>query len=253
MNLKNKHILITGAARGLGQAMALHLAGKGANLTLIDLTTETLEETVINCQRAGAQVTALAANVCDEAQVATAVEKSVDCLGPLNGLINNAGILRDGLLIKTSDSKVTGKLSLEQWQAVIDTNLTGVFLFGREVAASMIETRSEGVIINISSVSRAGNFGQSNYSAAKAGVAALTSTWSKELARYGIRCVAVAPGVIETEMTAAMNPKAKGKICAKIPLGHTGDPEHIAKTISFIFENDYITGRTIEVDGGLKL
>lgn len=253
VKLNDKHILVTGAARGLGKAIALYLADKKANLTLVDLTVDSLEATKRDCEYKGVQVSALAANVCNEDQVVNVVEQSVNTLGPLQGLINNAGILRDGLLIKTSEGKVTSKLALEQWQAVIDTNLTGVFLFGREVASSMVETQSEGVIINISSVSKAGNFGQSNYAAAKAGVVALTSTWSKELARYGIRCAAIAPGVIETEMTATMPTKAKEKINRGIALGHMGKPEDIAKTVSFIFENDYITGRTLEVDGGLKL
>lgn len=253
MNLTNKHIIITGASRGLGQAMALHLAAKGSHLTLVDLTSESLSETVMRCQQYGVNVTALTGDVSNESQVIDTVMASVNAMGPLHGLINNAGILRDGLLVKADQNRVTSKLSLEQWQAVIDTNLTGVFLFAREVTASMIETQSSGVIINITSISRAGNFGQSNYAAAKAGVAALTSTWSKELARYGIRCAAIAPGIIETEMTASMPSKAKAKICSTIPLRQTGKPEHIAQTAAFIFENDYITGRIIEVDGGLTM
>ncbi len=253
MDLNNKNILITGAARGLGQAMAIHLAEKGANLALVDLNEEVLAETARLCQKAGGNSAIIAADISDEQQVEQAVQKATAELGPLNGLINNAGILRDGLLIKAKGNKVLQKLPLEKWQSVININLTGVFLCAREVAASMVESGSKGAIINIASISKAGNYGQSNYSAAKAGVAAMTVTWSRELARYGIRCAAIAPGMIETEMTAGMKSEAKAKINAGIPLGHMGMPEHIAQTAAFIFENDYINGRIIEVDGGLRL
>ena len=136
--------------------------------------------------------------------------------GAINGLVNNAGILRDGLTIKVKDGQLS-KMSLAQWQSVIDVNLTGVFLCTREVAAKMIELKNEGAIVNISSISRAGNMGQANYSAAKAGVAADTVVWAKELARYGIRVAGVAPGFIETEMTAGMKPEALEKMTAGIP------------------------------------
>lgn len=148
---------------------------------------------------------------------------------------------------------MTDKLSFDKWQAVINVNLTGVFLCGREVAASMIESGSQGVIVNIASIAREGNFGQSNYSAAKAGVSAMTVTWSKELAKYGIRCAAIAPGVIETEMTGSMKPEAKARLTAGIPVGRMGTPEEIAQTVGFIFENNYYNGRVLELDGGLKL
>jgi len=132
-------------------------------------------------------------------------------------------------------------------------NLTGVFLCGREAATHMVEQQNPGVIINISSVSRAGNIGQSNYSAAKAGVAAMTTTWAKELARYGIRSAAIAPGFIQTEILDAMKPEALEKMAAGIPLKRTGQAHEIAHAAKFIFENDYITGRVIEVDGGIRL
>ncbi|WP_330927003.1 SDR family oxidoreductase [Candidatus Sororendozoicomonas aggregata] len=253
MTIKNQHILITGAARGLGRAMAKGLAQKGATLTLVDRHEESLSDTLTECKQYSRHCFAIGADVADEQQVENMVKRCVEQQGALNGLINNAGILRDGLLVKTKKGVIVNKLPLEQWQAVIDVNLTGVFLCGREVAASMIEQGSNGVIINISSISRAGNFGQSNYSAAKAGVAALTTTWAKELARHGIRCAGIAPGMIETEMTAAMKPELKEKINAGIPLGHMGSPANIADTVAFIIENSYINGRIIEVDGGLRL
>lgn len=252
MTLNNKNILVTGAARGLGKAMAVFLAGKGANIGLIDLASEALEESTAECRNLGVKAIALPTNVAVEEDVEQSVRKASEELGPLNGLINNAGILRDGLLVKAKEGKVTDKLSLAKWQSVIDVNLTGVFLCGREVAASMIESGSTGVIVNIASIARSGNFGQTNYSAAKAGVVAMTTTWAKELARFGIRSAAVAPGMIETEMTLSMKPEARDKINATIPAGRMGLPEEIAQTIAFIFENDYFNGRVLELDGGLR-
>ena len=253
MNIKNKNILITGAARGLGLAMAEWFAERGANIGLIDLDTPELHRAAELCRTKGVKALALPANVSEEARVEAAVQMACTHLGPLNGLINNAGILRDGLLIKAKDGKVTDKLALDKWQSVINVNLTGVFLCGREVAASMVNSGSQGVIINIASIAREGNFGQSNYSAAKAGVSAMTVTWSKELAKYGIRCAAIAPGVIETEMTDGMKPEAKTRLVAGIPVGRMGTPAEIARTAGFIFANDYFNGRTLELDGGLKL
>jgi 3-oxoacyl-[acyl-carrier protein] reductase len=144
-------------------------------------------------------------------------------------------------------------MSLEQWQLVIDVNLTGVFLCGREAAAKMIATGSKGCIINISSISRAGNMGQVNYSATKAGVQAMAVTWAKEFARYGIRAASIAPGFIGTEMVMSMKPEAREKLTKGIPSGRVGDPDEIAHAVQFILENDYVNGRCIEVDGALRL
>ncbi|WP_422412202.1 MULTISPECIES: SDR family oxidoreductase [unclassified Endozoicomonas] len=253
MNLERSNILITGAARGLGRAMALHLAKKGAGLGLIDLEGEALDQALKECSELGAKTIALPTNVANEQEVENSVRLASEKLGPLNGLINNAGILRDGLMIRTKDGKVTDKLSLAKWQSVIDVNLTGVFLCGREVAASMIDSGSKGLILNIASISRSGNFGQTNYSAAKAGVVAMTVSWARELARFGIRSAAIAPGMIETEMTLGMKPEARAKMTAGIPAGRMGKPEEIAATVAFIFENDYFNGRVLELDGGLRL
>jgi 3-oxoacyl-[acyl-carrier protein] reductase len=170
----------------------------------------------------------------------------------LDGLVNNAGILRDGLLVKVRDGEVQ-TMSLAQWQAVIDVNLTGVFLCGREAAAWMVTERSAGVIINISSISQAGNLGQTNYSAAKAGVSAMTVTWAKELARYGIRVASIAPGFIETEMTGSMKPEALERVKQSVPLNRVGQPDNIAQAVTFILTNDYYSGRILEVDGGLRI
>jgi 3-oxoacyl-[acyl-carrier protein] reductase len=158
-----------------------------------------------------------------------------------------------GMLVKVKDDEIVDRLSLQQWQQVIDINLTGVFLCGREAAASMIRGAAGGVIINISSISRAGNIGQSNYAAAKAGVAALTTTWARELARYKIRSAAIAPGVFETEMVASMKPEAHQRITSSVPLERTGAVTELAHAVRFIIENDYYSGRILELDGGLRL
>ncbi len=215
MDLRGKTILITGAGRGLGAAMAKRLAARGANLALLDLDDAGLVEVRDACRALGVRAETYSAPTSGvERDVIGAFDRVVADFGRLDGSIANAGILRDGLLVKAKDGEVTGKLSLEQWQAVIDVNLTGVFLCGREAAERMIRGGSGGCIINISSLSRAGNFGQSNYSAAKAGVAALTVVWAKELARHEIRVNAIAPGFIKTEMVGqheARDPREDGR------------------------------------------
>ena len=253
MDIKNSVIVITGAAQGLGQTMAIALAKQGATLALVDLNPEKLEECKTQCLQSGSpKVATYICNIADEPQVEELFAKIPQDLGGLNGLINNAGILRDGLLIKPSDSGMK-KMSLQQWQSVIDVNLTGVFLCGREFALQAIEHKQSGCIINISSISRAGNMGQSNYSAAKAGVASLSVAWAKELARYNIRANSIAPGFIETDMTGEIRPEVLDKITANIPLRRMGQPEEIAHTAVYLLENDYMSGRIIEVDGGLRL
>lgn len=253
MELRGKTIVITGAGRGLGAAMARSLAGRGADLALVDLDAAGLAEVRAACETLGARAKTYSANVALEADVVGTFDRVVADFGRLDGVIANAGILRDGLLVKVKDGEIAGKLSLAQWQAVIDVNLTGVFLCGREAAERMIKLGNGGCIINISSLSRAGNFGQSNYSAAKAGVAALTVVWAKELARYGIRVNAIAPGFIKTEMVASMKPEVLEKMAAGIPAQRLGEPDEIAATVEFILGNDYVNGRVIEVDGGQRL
>jgi len=253
MDLQGKVIAITGGGQGLGRSMALVLAAKGAKLALIDLNQDRLDETAQACKDAGGDAKTYIANVAQEEDVIKTFEGIVADFGALDGLINNAGITRDGLMIKAKDGEIQKKMSLAEWQSVIDVNLTGVFLCGREAAEQMIKLNSKGVIINISSVSKAGNMGQTNYSAAKAGVAAMSVTWAKELARYGIRSAAIAPGFIATEMVMSMKPEALDKMAAQIPLKRLGQPEEIGHTCAYIFENDYFTGRVIEMDGGIRL
>lgn len=253
MDLRNKVIAITGGGQGLGRSMALALAAKGAQLALLDLNQTKLDEAVQLCQAAGGNARAYIANVAKEDDVIATFDRIVEDFGNLHGLINNAGILRDGFLVKVQNGEVVRKMTLAEWQAVIDVNLTGAFLCGREAAERMIQLDSKGVIINISSVSKAGNMGQTNYSAAKAGVAAMTVTWAKELARYGIRSAAIAPGFIATEMVASMKPETLQKMAEGIPMHRLGQPEEIGQTVVYIFENDYFTGRVIEMDGGIRI
>lgn len=253
MNLKDKVIAITGGGQGLGRAMALAIAAKGGRLALIDLNQERLEETVALCKAAGGDARYYMGNIANEEQVVDIFNRIVAENGALHGLINNAGITRDGLLIKAKDGEIQKKMSLAEWQAVIDVNLTGVFLCGREAAEHMIKQGIAGCIVNISSLSSSGNVGQTNYSAAKAGVTAMTVTWAKELARYGIRAAGIAPGFIATEMVANMKPEALDKMRSVIPLGRLGSPEEIGQTAVYILENDYFTGRIVEMDGGIRI
>ena len=251
--LQNKVTIVTGAARGLGRAIALDLARHGSHIALVDLDESGLAETQAQCKEIGVDARWYIANVSREDDVIAMTASIVNDFGRIDALINNAGILRDGLLVKAKDGEVTGKMSLAQWQAVINVNLTGVFLCGREAAEQMIKQGEGGAIVNISSIARAGNFGQTNYAAAKAGVVAMATTWARELARFGIRSAAVAPGMIATEMTAGMKPEAQEKMTSGIPLRRMGSPDDIARAVRFILENDYVSGRVIEVDGGLRI
>lgn len=253
VDLKDKTIVVTGGGQGLGLAMAVECAKAGANLALIDLNEEPLAAAVEACKAAGGDARSYMANVAREEDVIAVFDAIEADFGAVHGLINNAGILRDGLLVKVKDGAIDKRMSLAEWQAVIDVNLTGVFLCGREAATRMIEKAIKGCIINISSISKAGNMGQTNYSAAKAGVAAMATVWAKELARYGIRAAAIAPGFIATDMVASMKPEALEKMAAGIPLKRLGQPEEVAHTARFIFENDYISGRVIELDAGLRI
>ncbi|MGL4615155.1 MAG: SDR family oxidoreductase [Shewanella sp.] len=252
MDLKDKVVVITGGAGGLGLAMAHNFAQAGAKLALIDVDQEKLERA---CADLGSstEVQGYALDITDEEDVVAGFAYILEDFGKINVLVNNAGILRDGMLVKAKDGKVTDRMSFDQFQSVINVNLTGTFLCGREAAAAMIESGQAGVIVNISSLAKAGNVGQSNYAASKAGVAAMSVGWAKELARYNIRSAAVAPGVIATDMTAAMKPEALERLEKLVPVGRLGQAEEIASTVRFIIENDYVNGRVFEVDGGIRL
>lgn len=254
MHIKDSTIVITGGAQGLGRAMAEHFAKDGAQLALIDMNAETLEEAANACRELGAAtVRGYVLNVTDEAAVESTFADIATDFDGIDVLVNNAGILRDGLLIKCKDGEITHKMPLQQFQSVLDVNLTGSFLCGREAAAHMAKAGKGGVIINISSVARAGNMGQTNYAATKAGVVAMTVTWARELGRFGIRCGAIAPGFIETPMTAAMKPEAIERALSMVPLRRWGQPEEIAQSARYIIENDFFSGRVVEIDGGVRL
>ncbi|NOH95533.1 SDR family oxidoreductase [Vibrio sp. 99-70-13A1] len=252
MELKGSVLAITGAGQGLGQMMAIVLAQSGAELALLDMNEQALLDTQKQCHMLGTKTFVYNVDVTSELQVEQTFNRIVDDFGQLDGLINNAGILRDGLLVKSKNGKVT-KMPLEQFNSVIDVNLTGTFLCGREAAVKMIETQRKGVIINISSVARSGNIGQSNYSASKAAVAALATCWAKELARYGIRAAAIAPGIVQTSMAESLKAEAIERLNSMVPVGRIGEPAEIAHAAKYIFENDYFTGRILEVDGGLRM
>jgi 3-oxoacyl-[acyl-carrier protein] reductase len=172
--------------------------------------------------------------------------------GRLDAVVNNAGITRDALLVRKKGERLE-KVPLEHWQQVINVNLTGAFLCGREAAYHMMAKGNGGVIVSISSVCRHGNVGQTNYAAAKAGLAAMTVVWSKELARYGIRAAAIAPGYVETEMTGALRQDVRQKVEGAIPMGRMASTDEISHALRFVLENEYVNGRVIEVDGGLRI
>jgi 3-oxoacyl-[acyl-carrier protein] reductase len=248
MDLHDRTVVVTGAGRGIGRVTALQLAGQGANLALFDLTAGDLEETARLCTEQSVQTRQYRVNVADEGEVTEGMRQVASDFGRLDGLVNNAGIVRDGLLVKVKEGAVVGSMSLDQWNAVIGVNLTGVFLCGREAARHMIACGNGGVIVNISSISRLGNAGQTNYSAAKAGVESMAVVWAKELARYGIRAASVAPGFTRTEILTSMRPEVLDKMTAPVPLKRLGLPEEIANAVLFVFQNDFYTGRCLEID-----
>ena len=252
MTLDGKVVVVTGGARGIGRAIAAAFAARGARVALLDRDAAELEAAREALAGRGASVRVHALDVVQEDAVIGAFDAVVASHGRLDVLVNNAGIIKDALLIKVKDGEVVGRMTLAQWQAVIDVNLTGVFLCGREAAERMIRLGHGGVIINIASISKAGNPGQSNYAATKAGVTALAVTWARELARFGIRAASIAPGFIRTDLLAAMPPEMLEKVTSPVPLRRLGLPEEVAQAAIFVAENDFFTGRSVDVDGGLR-
>ncbi len=252
MQLSDLKIIVSGAAGGMGRHFALRLAEAGAQVAAGDVNEGGLSETA---GMAKAKIHTRKLDVGNDADVHGFVDWAHGAMGGLNGLLNNAGILRDGLLVKKD--KETGAvkvLTKEQWDAVILVNLTGATFLARDTVAKMVETGSRpGVIVNMSSVARHGNRGQSNYVAAKAALAANTVTWAREFGAFGIRVGAIAPGMIETPMTQGMNQKARDALVAAVPVGRVGVPEDIWLAVKFVLECDYFNGRTIDVDGGLSM
>ncbi len=252
MKIKDSVIVVTGAGQGLGRQFAISCAEEGARLALADVNAETLQSVCEECAEKGAEARPYTVDVTEEEQVVEFYEQVVADMGTLDASINNAGILRDSLLVKVKDRELV-KFPMKKWQAVIDTNLTGVFLCGRESAAQLVKLKKPGAIVNISSIAYHGNFGQSNYSAAKAGVAAMTVLWAKELAQYGIRVCAVAPGFTATEMVLSLREDVKEKFTSSVPLKRFAEPAEIASGVLFLLSNDYVTGEIIEISGGVRI
>ncbi len=253
MDLKNGKFIVTGGAQGMGRHFALRIAQAGGQAAAGDVNTDGLASLAEEAKGLPGKVHTHALNVADENECGTFVAWASGAMGGLTGLVNNAGILRDGLLVKKDrETGAIKKLTKEQWDAVIAVNLTGATLMVRETVAAMATAGSKGVVVNMSSIARHGNRGQSNYSAAKAALAANTKTWSLEFAPFGIRVGAVAPGMIETPMTQGMPQKARDALVASIPVARIGVPEDIWLAVKFVIECDYFNGRTIDVDGGLS-
>lgn len=249
MTQDRRTAIVTGGARGIGAAVARKLASDGYAVAVVDLDEAVCADTFDAIEAAGGAALAVGANVADEASVAAAVEQVATELGAPTVLINNAGITRDNLLFKTT---------IEDWDAVMNVHLRGAFLMTRAVQKYMVEAKF-GRIVNLSSVSALGNRGQANYSAAKAGVQGFTKTLAIELGRYGVTANAIAPGFIETEMTAATAERVgvgfeefKAAAAAQIPIARVGQPEDIANTASFLASEGagFVSGQVIYVAGG---
>lgn len=250
MELNRAAALVTGGASGMGRVFVEQLKAAGAKVAFCDWNADGVKAVADELGVPG-----FVCDVSDEDAVAETIRGAAEAMGGLNVLVNNAGITRDGLLVKRD--RETGALKTmtrAKWDQVLAVNLTGPFLCTRAFAVHCIENEvRDAVVVNMSSISKAGNMGQGNYSATKAGVAADTVTWGKELAKYGIRVGAIAPGFIRTPMVEAMREEVLAKVIAPVPLKRLGEPTEIWRTVQYIIECDYFTGRTIEVDGGLRL
>jgi len=256
MEIKDKVVVVTGGAQGIGLAIAEHFAKLGAKLVLGDIKEEELSQAVKTLEGHGAEAIGVVTNVTQEADAENLMQKAVDKFGRLDVAVLNAGVLRDGLLLKADKQtgKIVKKMSYEQWKMVIDVNLTGVFLTGREAAAKMVDAGNGGVLILMSSIAAEGNFGQTNYSATKAGVRAMAVVWSRELARYNIRAMSIAPGFIGTPMVKRdMKPEALEASLKMVPLRRLGEPSEVAQMCEFIVENDFATGECWGITGGMRV
>jgi len=244
--LENQIAVVTGAGRGIGRAMALKFAGAGADVVVISRTQENSEKVAAEIRTLGRKAWAHAVDVSDAAAVNAAAEKILAEAGKVDILVNNAGVTRDGLLMRMADA---------DWDTVLDTNLKGAFLVTKAFVRSFIKQRS-GRIINISSViGLIGNAGQANYAASKAGLIGFTQSAARELASRGITVNAIAPGFIETDMTAELTEALKAEILKKIPLGCLGQSEDIAAAALYLAGPGarYVTGQVLTVDGGMVM
>jgi 3-oxoacyl-[acyl-carrier protein] reductase len=255
MQLSDLKIIVTGGASGMGAHFSKRLAEAGAQVAAGDVNEAGLAALAESAKGLPGAIHIRKLDVSNEADIGSFVDWAYEAMGGLNGLINNAGVLRDRLLVKKdrNTGEIT-KMSREEWQFVIDVNLSGATFIVRDVVAKMLaHEQRPGVIVNISSIARHGNRGQSNYVSAKAALAANTVTWAREFGQFGIRVGAVAPGMIETAMTKGMNQKARDALVAHVPVGRIGEPEDIWLAVKFILECEYFSARTIDVDGGLSM
>ncbi|SHH37370.1 3-oxoacyl-ACP reductase FabG [Pollutimonas bauzanensis] len=246
MKLKGKVAIVTGAGQGIGAATALKFAKEGAAVVVCDRHEDTVSRTVAACEHAGARAIGFSLDVIDRPAVDLMIEETLNRFGQIDILVNNAGITRDARL---------ETMSAEQFDSVIDVNLKGVFNVAQAVVSTMITQRS-GVILNTSSVVGVyGNYGQTNYAAAKFGVVGFTKTWCRELGPKGIRVNAVAPGFIETAMLSSVPDAVLTKMCEQVPSRRLGRPEEIANIYAFLASDEasYINGAVIEASGGLTL
>ena len=246
MKLKNKVAVITGAGQGIGAATALRFAREGAVVAVCDMNKEAVSRVVAACREEGFEAVGFSLNVSYRASVEEMVATVKDKYGKIDVLVNNAGITRDARL---------QKMTLEQFDQVIDVNLRGVFHCAQAVVNTMID-QAGGVILNASSVvGLYGNYGQTNYAAAKFGVIGFTKTWSRELGPKGVRVNAVAPGFIDTPILSTVPDEVLTKMQEQVPLRRLGRPEEVASVYAFLASDDasYINGAVIEVSGGMSL
>lgn len=245
IGLEGKVAVITGGSRGIGRAIAMRLSAEGAKVAICGRNLAAAEEVVAEIEATGATGMAVAADVSRESDAEALIQASIKRFGRLDILVNNAGITRDGLLVRMKE---------EDWDAVLDVNLKGAFFTTRSALRPMLRARG-GRIVNISSIAGTmGIPGQANYSAAKAGLIGFTKAVAKEVASRSITVNAVAPGFIETEMTAVLSEDRKKIYLSQIPLGRFGDPTEVAALVSFLVSEaaGYITGQVITIDGGLR-
>src|SRR5579859_1407729 len=244
--LANQIAVVTGAGRGIGRAIALRFAGAGADVVCVSRTADNAEKVAQEVRGLGRRAWALAVDVADAAAVTAAAEKIQADAGRVDVLVNNAGVTRDGLLMRMSDA---------DWDTVMNTNLKGAFLFTRAFTRAFLKQRS-GRIINVASViGLVGNAGQCNYAASKAALIGFTKSVAKELGSRGITVNALAPGFIQTDMTAALNEQLRAEVLKGIPLGKFGQPEDIAEAALFLAGPgaQYVTGQVLTVDGGMVM
>lgn len=253
MRLQDVRGVVTGAAGGLGRYFTLELLRAGARVAAGDSNAAGLRALRGEAGELASRLWVGKLDVTDEASAAEFVAAAHEEMEGLNTLVNSAGILRDGLLVERDGGEVK-KMTLAQWRKVLDVNLTGPFVMTREVAAKMVaDTLRDGVIVNLSSLSRAGNPGQANYAASKAGLDSATRTWALELAPHGIRVGGVAPGVVDTPFLKGITQQALDSLLQGIPLGRAGAPREVWMAVRFILECDFFTGRILEVDGGASM